>query len=192
MPKIACRPGDKFGSLLVKSREGIDSDNKTALWKVECDCGNILLRPTDYLRFSKVKTCHECEVKRRRGGTELISGDMFYSYRHDAERRNISFNISLPQISELLVEQEFKCVLSGLELKTFPYSEECFRATNASLDRKNSDLNYDIENLQWLDKRVNKMKNDFIQDEFIEYCDRVTKYFNKGVDFWVESNGAFI
>ena len=79
-------------------------------------------------------------------------------------------------MDSLLVQlmEEQKTVIS-LELKfgTRYYGEE----TTASLDRIDSSRGYDADNIQWVHKDINWMKQDFSQSEFIAYCRRVSKKF---------------
>lgn len=68
-----------------------------------------------------------------------------------------------------LIEQDYKCYLTGNDIEI---------GVNASIDHviprsKNPDLQHDIDNIKWCDKRVNLMKKDLLIDEFFEICKKV-------------------
>lgn len=46
----------------------------------------------------------------------------------------------------------------------------------ASLDRIDSKKDYTIDNVQWVHKDLNYMKQDFTEEEFINYCKLVVNY----------------
>lgn len=81
----------------------------------------------------------------------------------------------------MFLKQNRRCAISGLEL-TFDYlgnradwkhSETC--KITASLDRIDSSKGYVEGNVQWVHKRINIMKNDVPQSEFIEWCRTVAR-----------------
>ena len=61
------------------------------------------------------------------------------------------------------------CALSGVKL-IMPTSKN--KAT-ASLDRIDSTKDYTLDNVQWVHKDINRMKNVYTQEYFIEMCKRV-------------------
>lgn len=68
-----------------------------------------------------------------------------------------------------LEQQDYRCALSGVHLTP----------SNAALDHivpVSEGGTDDVENLQWLDKIVNRAKSTLSQDEFIEMCRRVAAY----------------
>ncbi len=48
----------------------------------------------------------------------------------------------------------------------------------ASLDRIDSSGNYTENNIQWVHKDINKMKNVFSMDQLIEYCKKIVDHHN--------------
>ncbi|MCZ2224271.1 MAG: hypothetical protein LC122_11665 [Chitinophagales bacterium] len=78
---------------------------------------------------------------------------------------------------DLLVKQNFKCALSGLDIivaKT--YKDFMLNKTTASLDRIDSNGNYAIDNIQWVHKDINFIKQNFNQKYFIELCKKISDY----------------
>lgn len=70
-------------------------------------------------------------------------------------------------------------LLHGVEISLNPaYGSQRFVGCEwqtASLDRINSSIGYTIDNVQWVHKKINMMKMDLSQEEFINYCRLVVK-----------------
>lgn len=101
----------------------------------------------------------------------------FNTIKRNAERRKIPFNITIEYIGDLFEKQKGYCNLTGfkLELKKNPKDW----TQTASLDRKDSSKGYIIGNLQWIHKKINKLKVDFPEYEFIELCYQIVEYQEK-------------
>lgn len=81
-----------------------------------------------------------------------------------AKKSELPVEVSIEYMSKLYEAQNRTCVLSGLPLVIRAGSG------NASIDRIDSDKGYVAGNVQWVDKRVNIMKNSIPEAEFIELC----------------------
>lgn len=108
-----------------------------------------------------------CVSPSKRKGTENISASYFYQVRRGAISRGIEFEITIEDMDELLVKQEFKCNLSGWEIIA-GYTP--VKNYTASLDRIESNVGYVKNNIQWLHKMVNLSKQSFEQERFIQMC----------------------
>ena len=102
-----------------------------------------------------------------RKGTDHISLTYFNKIICCAKKRNIHFDLTIEDITELLVRQDFKCALSGVEIYAGYNSD---RTQTASLDRIDSSKGYVIKNVQWLHKDVNIAKMALTQQDFIQLC----------------------
>jgi hypothetical protein len=80
--------------------------------------------------------------------------------------RGIPFLVNIEFGWELFVQQSRRCRLSGLPIGFGTRIGE----TTASLDRIDSSKPYEPGNVQWLHKRLNVMKREIPQQEFIELC----------------------
>jgi hypothetical protein len=101
----------------------------------------------------------------------------WYSFLRNAKIRNIEVNLTINEASEKLIQQNFKCNLSGLDLymsKNRDESDKCL--TTASLDRIDSNKNYSYDNIQWIHKDINFMKNKFNENHFIYLCKKITDF----------------
>lgn len=73
------------------------------------------------------------------------------------------------------MKQERRCALTGLEL-TFGGKAREWASKTASLDRIQSMYGYTINNIQWIHKRIQWMKSDMQEIEFIRWCEVIVKH----------------
>ena len=77
------------------------------------------------------------------------------------------------------MQQDRKCAYSGLDIF---FSRDNIEHTmgeyTASLDRVDNSLGYIVGNVQWLHKRINIMKGNMQEREFLDFCEAIT-YQNK-------------
>lgn len=101
------------------------------------------------------------------------------SIKRGATSRNLEFTITMEYAANLLISQNMKCILSGVDIsfgtlgsknKTRNYIE-----TTASLDRIDSSKGYVEGNVQWVHKMINTMKWTNSNFEFIKWCQLVTE-----------------
>ena len=97
----------------------------------------------------------------------VLRASFVHKYKTGAETRGIEWNVSFEYLADLLIEQDFKCALSGESLDAMEVSNNC------SLDRINSNLGYVEGNLQWVTSMVNMCKQAYPQKEFINMCKAV-------------------
>lgn len=165
------KTGDKKYSLTFLNYFN-DPTNRHTMAEFQCDCGNKTIIEA-YL-FGKNKTCG-C-IRQREGfinpsyqGCEFVSKTYFTTIKYNAIRKKRKFNLSIDYLNELLVKQNHKCAMSGLEIKVGSTKTE----TTASVDRINNKLGYIIGNVQWVHKDVNRMKSDFDSNYFKFLCSKI-------------------
>lgn len=90
--------------------------------------------------------------------------------RHHAKNKNREFNITIEDLRNLCESQENACCLTGTE-----FSNENL----PSLDRKDSNLGYTLENIQLIQIKINRMKHDMDEQEFIEMCEKIVWHLKK-------------
>lgn len=135
-------------------------------WLCTCKCGNSIYVQTHHLKQGRTRSCgcrrhlSGSDSPRWKGHKE-ISSSYVTSLKHGAIRREIVFDITIQYMWDVYTKQQGRCSISGVEL-SFP---DC-----ASLDRIDSMHGYITDNVQWLHPRVNQMKWDNNQEEFIEWC----------------------
>jgi hypothetical protein len=147
-------------------------------WLCQCDCGNLVKRREGTIIDGKTVSCgckHPRHYKNSQckqwSGYGDISGHYFSTLKTGAKNRNIEFNITIQEIWDLFVKQKGQCALSNLPLQ-FSGQRQIKKGVEqtASLDRIDSSKGYTIDNVQWLHKDVNKMKNGYSQHYFLEIC----------------------
>jgi hypothetical protein len=102
---------------------------------------------------------------------------VFNKIKKQAEEREIEFNVSIEYIGDLFEKQEQKCALTGIILTLKANTKDT--SQTASLDRKDNTKGYIEGNLWWIDKRINKLKSDFPQEEFFMLCEKVARHKSK-------------
>lgn len=170
--------GQKFNRLKVlypvsSTRSGMPR------WACLCDCGNLCDAATKHLLSGKWKSCgclkkDICGPKHPQwGGVGELSGDAWSNIvTHSLQRTEVSITIDKQYAWDLFLKQNRKCALSEVPL-TFG-TRGGYKRT-ASLDRIDSSLGYDEGDVQWVHKDVNKMKNIFEQNYFIQMCKNIAE-----------------
>lgn len=154
---------------------------KSRQWLCRCECGSERLFLTSYLTGPgkrKATTCKACELRNMESNnrtTEEIPMRIWRKIKYTADKRDIAFDITREQALEKFQEQSKACALTKTPLYFTKLNSRYWRYTNASLDRIDSDKPYTTENVQWVEKRINMMKQKYSQDEFIELCKMVAE-----------------
>lgn len=149
-------------------------------WLCQCVCGKqVKVLQTDLIRKIRIS----CGCKRNKLDKESQSwaglGDIpktkFSSIKHGAKARGLSFNITISDMWNIFLKQNNKCAISGSCIS--------FSEGTASLDRIDSKIGYEINNIQWVHKDINRMKTNMTDEGFIEWCHIVSKHnLNKGLE----------
>jgi len=161
--------GKKFGYLTVLSH--ISTKRHGAYWKCRCDCscGGTIKE----IRGGTLRNGEHISCGKHKGwkGHEQLSGSYFGHLRSSASRRKLSWNLSKEFLWKLFLKQTRRCALSDVEIilsRTWARSED--KTQTASLDRIDSSKGYEEDNVQWVHKMINKMKQNLSQPEFINWC----------------------
>ncbi len=158
-------------------------------WKCMCICGKTVIRRQDYLgivhRDGVIASCgctNEAKIVGKRNvnwkGYGNISGYKFSQYKHGALRRDIKFEVTIEQIWHKFVAQDRKCALTGLEITINEYTKTKRNKSTASLDRKDPNGDYTLDNIQWVHKDINLIKNYFSEVKLFEYCKLIVQHNN--------------
>lgn len=151
-----------------------------------CDCGKTAIRPLHNLTNKITVSCgclahrigkdNPCFI-----GYEGISGKFFNHIKRTAnggtnKRKRLckEFDVDIEFLWKLYLKQNKKCSLSGIAIE-FDIKKGMNNG-NCSLDRIDSSKGYTEDNVQWVHKKVNIMKNNFDQNEFIDICKSISKF----------------
>ena len=169
--------GNPFGHLTVLRR--MPNRNRQTMWECRCDCGKTKVVQGCHLRNGHIKSCgclqyRYGEDNKSWKGYKEIPMKFFSSIVSNARARKIPFEVTIQQVWDLFLAQGRKCALSGLPI-VFGANHGRVKGT-ASLDRRDSSSGYTLDNVQWVHSRINNMKWDMPQSEFLSLCQSVSQY----------------
>jgi len=188
----------QYGNFTVISEEIFKTNDSKIMFKVRCSCGKEQFIRAYFLEIGRQNCCKSCSQKRAL--SENISRQKFLKIGHDgidnftkttywylrncAKRRGISWSdeLTIEYLYDLLLKQNKKCALTGLNIDLTESrlgSNVDFKLMTASLDRIESSKGYEPNNVQWVHKHINKMKNNFEESYFIKMCGLVINYANQ-------------
>jgi len=168
--------GKKFGKLTVISFSHYNKHGASC-WNCQCDCGKMSVKRGNYLVKGNTTSCGCGHYKTGPNnhswkGCGDISATLWERTRTNAIRRKHKFSVSIKDAWKLFLKQNKKCALTDVPLH--------FNLTTgkddgvASLDRIDSTKEYTLENIQWVRRDINFMKQKMNQTQFIEMCKRVS------------------
>lgn len=163
--------GKKQGKLTVLNQyHKRDLRGISQIWlECICECGNKRDLTANSFRHDKVICCKDCKSKYCK--YILLPTNIKKYFKKITKRRDtIEFKITEEYIYQLLKSQNFKCLLSGLDIS--------FEEGTASLDRIDSSKGYIEGNVQWVHRFINFMKQEMTQEDFLRYCKLVTINMN--------------
>jgi hypothetical protein len=126
-------------------------------------------------------------------GCEGLGSAIISKFRHRALTKGMEFTIDAKFLWNKYLNQNKKCALSGELLnieQRYDYAKKAAIDTNASIDRIDSTKGYTQDNVQWTTKRINQMKLDSSDEEFIKLCHIVSDFNPKPLES--QENGTGI
>lgn len=106
-------------------------------------------------------------------GTEDIGSTYFSRLKQNAIQRHYRFDITIEDLQTLLKKQNYKCALTGMDIAIYATHN---KEWTASVDRIDNTQGYTLDNIQWVHRDINWMKQEFHQDYFKDLCKKVTNY----------------
>lgn len=185
--------GAKFGLWTVVSDEvkvGSEviegSKARNLYWLCQCACGELAWKNPHHLKNGTSTRCKKCGNKSylTDEGFADVNAIVAYKYnqtlqgiptrRYRGRKPELTFNITKDYLNSLYELQHHKCALSGISLE--PNLSLTTQQQNMSIDRIDSNIGYEVGNIQWVDKRINMMKGSLSNEEFIKLCTLVADY----------------
>lgn len=170
----------RFGKLFVIEVKQSNGGKHGRIAVCKCDCGEIVELGLGRLT-SKSRISCGCQLYKEKNFK--LKG-YYQNIISSAKKRNIELLVSEDELFDLLVKQNFQCKFTGQKIALPQKYDE--RGT-ASVDRIDSNKPYTLDNVQWLHKDVNLMKMDFDESEFVNWCDLISKNYNKKLPTNIES-----
>lgn len=184
-------PRKNFSGQTIKGRYIIEpvaetmhfSESARRIWTVQClSCNKIydMVESGFTGPSNTAERCRDCAYQERQGeksynykGYKDLRGSYLSKMRLLSARRGRPFTVDVKFLWELFQKQDGKCALSGVPIHFSPDYAKWNQT--ASLDRIDSNGGYTPDNVQWVHKDLNRMKSNFTQEQFIEYCTMVAK-----------------
>jgi hypothetical protein len=166
----------RFGSLTAIEID--DNKHNRIFWVCKCDCGNIKSVAARHLRSESITSCGCAKflignTSRTWKGYGEISKKYFTNTKRGAISRSLEFSITIEDMWDIFLKQKRKCALTG---ENIYFRNRVSGEQTASIDRINSNEGYSIENIQWVHKDVNLMKQNLSEDKLFEICKQIVEY----------------
>lgn len=173
---IPLQLGDKYKSWTVI--DGPIVKNSTQLWLVKCECGNTRwIQANELTNPTKCFKCMKCMTSKRiqtfmqnNGAIGELGINKFHRLQRGAQTRNIPFTVSQEYLWDLFLKQNRCCALTG---------DPIYKIKDASLDRIDSNLPYQVGNVQWVTKQANVSKHVMSMEQLYDFCKKVLNHANQ-------------
>lgn len=97
---------------------------------------------------------------------------IFSKQRYEAQRRGLTFTVTVQDAWKVINDQQWRCALSGMQFT----SGGAASRTQFSMDRIDSSKGYEPGNIQFTTLIVNLCKRNLSDPEFIDLCKKVAGY----------------
>lgn len=129
-------------------------------------------------KFGRDKSCGCARVSKGKEnchfkGYEEIHAGKWYSYKRNAIKRSIEFNVSIEYAWSIYLAQNRQCAITKMPISFWENATD--RQATASLDRIDNSKGYIEGNIHWVHKKVNQIKMDMSLNDFIDLCKLVAK-----------------
>lgn len=188
-PKFKDLSGQQIGEYFIICRAPTTKGGTTRFW-TECSCGSIEQKCSTHLIRRTSTMCHQCAMDKVSKESFKGVGEISHAYWRELKRGAAgekskrksrearAFDVTIEEAWDLFLKQDRKCALSGVPLRFITIgrsNKQRMKEQTASLDRIDSTKDYTIDNVQWVHKDVNRMKNVYDQTYFIEMCKYIAK-----------------
>ena len=164
--------GNKYGKLIVESREGTRGSKAT--WNCKCDCGQTRVVSGDLLRRGKTKSCG-CKRGGRRYtlpiGQASFNGALDRAIR-SAQKRGYSWNLTSEQFKIITTKICYYCGELPKARQYKPTNGDYF---HNGIDRINNSVGYQVDNCVACCTKCNYAKHTMTQKEFISMAHKISK-----------------
>lgn len=117
-------------------------------------------------------------IKQKTWQTNNIIKVRVLAAKHRAKRKNLDFDIDEEYIKIKLIEQNYKCKYTNVDLElTIGSDDNNMNPNTLSIDRINPNLGYIKNNIALVSAIVNSMKNDLTESSFLDVINLIQKNF---------------
>lgn len=123
-----------------------------------------------YAKRNDCKSCHNS--KRQQSRFYDLATSMASNAMQRAKKKGIDFDITRQDILDMKEQQQNRCALSGWEMdwELASLGKRRCPPTRVSLDRIDSSGGYVIGNVQLVCDIVNRVKNNYSEEDFVRMC----------------------
>lgn len=179
------RIGNIYGIYEILSYEGskILKSGETLYYKVRCiKCGNISIKTWNTIQKGRFgcENCYHLRKNEYQPPTLTSTKNSVKSfYKNGAKRRNLEWNLSDEDFSNLIFD---KCFYCGAEPKEYN-SDKFANHTNLpfkrnGIDRIDTSKGYSMENCVTCCETCNRMKLNYSQSDFINHIYKIKNYWD--------------
>ena len=174
--------GQRFGRLTVLEAAG-KNHKRCRLWKCKCDCDDKIVEVVTWrLRNGNTKSCgclHTESILDRiqRPSGEAACVQLYYRYRHEADKRGLIFELTKEQFAEMTKKDCFYCSRKPGQVIQAKRCNGSY--TYNGIDRLNSSKDYTTDNCVPCCKRCNFMKMEMTVEEFVTACRSIVNHFDQ-------------
>jgi hypothetical protein len=144
-------------------------------WLCVCDCGKEKVVRSRELIAGETKSCgckNKFEFNAKFKGIGRVSQTFYSRLVRGAEQRGLVVDVTKELLWELYQKQNKKCFFTGIPIQL--NARDSKEETTASVDRLDSSKGYTEDNIVWVHKDVNLMKNAFPIHRFLYLCELIT------------------
>lgn len=183
--------GNRYGKLVVLSRDLPRGKCKQAFWRCQCDCGNTTVVKSYALRTGEIKSCgcaRNFGHNRHCTRVEAIYRKLYGRLVSRTQRRrtkSISLGISFEHFCDIIKQPCHYCGLVGQTTTTDSKGRKTQLLSDTTLqhngvDRLDSAKGYENGNVVSCCTNCNFAKNTMSVDEFRCWLERVYRHFING------------
>lgn len=181
--------GFKFGRLTILHRDWSKRKDHNPHWECECDCGEKTIVSISNLKKGQIVSCgcFALEKSKERAKNlntkkdgESALNSVIYSYKYNADIRDLEFNLTNEQVSSLIFAE---CKYCGAA----PSNKSKNRYGNGDviyngIDRINNLIGYEKDNCVACCQNCNRAKYKMSYDEFINWIESIYLRHKERVD----------
>jgi hypothetical protein len=152
----------------------IEFIEKKKRWKCKCICGMEKFYTTYVLTSGRAKSCGcQYRYKLKRLPNDIgIKRRIFNSYKQNAKKRDIQFNLNEEDFFNLINKNCAYC--EGKPSTRYKFTKYANDFKYNGIDRKDNNLGYSIENCASCCEICNRAKSDLTLKEWKEWLERIT------------------
>lgn len=166
----------------IPKPEHVKSKQLGTWWLCKCECGNERIVRSRELLAGETKSCgckNQFTSSANFKGVGRVSQTFFSKMVWGAKKRNLEVGVTKQFLWELFEKQKGTCYFSGLIIELNPRDSGV--ETTASIDRLDSTKGYVEDNVVWVHKNINVMKNVYEISYFTYLCNLVAEKHKKAL-----------